>query len=138
MVRRVLSILILVMLAPACASTTTASKGPRTVTVDRADAGTTVELHPGDRLVVQLDTPTMMEWRLLLYPKDVLAKTYGSDGTGKFVFTAKTAGTGRIALMMRPFCPVPTDPRCVPEGDAVDGVGGTPPTRPLTFDVRVG
>ncbi len=139
MIRRFLAILALAALLPACAQDSVADSGtqPRTITVDRTDAGRVIALHAGDKLLVDLVTPSSMAWRLLSYPKDVLRQDAAYAGQGRFDFTATAAGTGSIALTLQPACGKAGGPPCIPNDDPVDGVGGMPPTRPVTFDIRV-
>ena len=139
MTRRFLAILTLAALLPACAHGSSGGSGanPRTITVDRTDAGRVIAMHAGDRLLISLDTSTSMQWRVLSYPKDLLRSDAAYAGQGRFDFTATATGTGRIALVMQPACGKSGGPPCSPSDYPVDGVAGMPPTRPVTFDISV-
>ncbi len=138
MLRRFLAILALAALLPACGhAIIDRVRNPATVTVGIEDTDRTVNLMTGDALVVQLDTPSSTQWRLLSYPKSMLTRETGHTDTGRFVFTATAPGTGRIALMLQPACGKAGGPPCLPSDNPVDGIGGMPPTRPVTFDIRV-
>lgn len=109
----------------------------RTVTIARSDAGHTVSLRVGDRLVVDLGTGPQASWTLASYPAAQLSVSSQSPSEGRFEFTARSPGTGTILLVMKGDCgPEQTVPCAQPgQDEPVDAVGGM--LAPKPFEVTV-
>lgn len=125
MLRRAAFVLASLMLLSACGSGgTTGPPGARTVVVLPSDAGHTISLHVGDRLLVELAGPPQATWMLAAYPREALAVTSSAPTDGRFEFTAQGSGTGQVLIVMR-----------VPSG-AVPG-GNDFPLRPFRVTIQV-
>jgi hypothetical protein len=137
-------VLFVALLAVGCArpdaTHTAATHTAATIQLGIGDAGTTVSLHVGDRLVVTLPpspgpVPKVPPgWSLATYPKDALELATNDPKNGHFEFVARAVGEGQIlalggcspgpAAAERPACPLDVKP------------GGIQP-RPLAFSVTV-
>jgi hypothetical protein len=68
-----------------------------TVTARLADNGDTVELRPGDRLVLSLGRQTPVRfWALARFPRAVLSLRDHSRQRGLYVLRARTTGRGEV------------------------------------------
>jgi hypothetical protein len=83
-----------------------AGQRPATVTIGRNDRGRTIGLEVGDHLELTLGPPAPsvrgigpLRWTLASYPKDLLVLDAQDATHGRFRFTAKAAGQGRILLL---------------------------------------
>jgi hypothetical protein len=84
-----------------------AGQRPATVTIGRNDLGRTIGLEVGDHLELSLGPPSPspslrgigpLRWTLASYPNDLLVLEDQDATHGRFRFTAKAAGQGRIVL----------------------------------------
>jgi hypothetical protein len=137
--RLLASLLIAVLLAPACAA-----GGPsgdlapaHTVTLNRSDAGEMTSLRVGDHLVLDLGTVPNGSWQLTEFPEDALSLVSSETDLGRFEFRARAVGGGQIQAVSTPGCGPAAAPACASPGDQgpADAVGGAFPPRP--FSVRV-
>ncbi len=84
---------------------------PRQLTLTEVDAGKTVQAHPGDHILIQLDAnaTTGFSWAIHKTDTTILAlqrESYtpypggavGSGGTAVFTFIAQRAGTAQLQL----------------------------------------
>jgi hypothetical protein len=83
-----------------------AGQPPGTVTVGPNDRGRTIGLEVGEHLEVALGPPRPsvpgigpQRWVLASYPSDLLALDAQDAARGRFQFTAKAAGQGRVLLL---------------------------------------
>lgn len=93
-----------------CARATQPEGRPATVLVGIGDVGDSVELRPGDRLVVDLaeeGSAAPIEWKLADYPRDALEVISSDEDASRFEFEAAREGGGRIQLSGRPTCERP-------------------------------
>jgi hypothetical protein len=90
------------ILAAACGAAggdTGGASGGRTVELDGSDTGRTVNLNPGDRLVISLAVPSpKTHWVLGRFPEKALALT-SRDQNGTYEFAARRAGRGNILIV---------------------------------------
>ena len=139
-VARIALVVTLAVLASACAGAS-GSGGSRTVTVGREDAGTTVLLHRGDHLVLDLGPSSLAVWKLLRYPTPELSLRSSEAERGRFDFSAESSGEGGIVALVAPSCGPPgalAAPECpVGGGDPADGIGGKLAARAFTVTVQV-
>ena len=105
---------------------------PATVTIGRNDRGRTIGLEVGDHLELTLGPPSPspsvrgigpLRWTLASYPNDLLVLEDQDATQGRFRFTAKAAGQGRIVLgglgdPCRPprLCPMKPPAQSAPSG----------------------
>jgi hypothetical protein len=95
------------------------------------DAGKTVTMAVGDRLVVTLPTNRLAgRWTLTGYPAGVLAPELASVPVGGFGLVARSAGSGSVVL---------TRSGCGPAADQIcpSGAGSPAPAKPVTWSVTV-
>lgn len=93
-----------------CARASQPESQPVTARVGIGDVGESVELRPGDRLVIDLaeeGSAVRMEWSLAGYPRDALDVIASDEEAGRFEFEAAGEGGGRIQLSGRPTCEKP-------------------------------
>lgn len=132
--------LVLVTLLSAGCAKAVATRTPATIQLGIHDAGTTVSVHVGDRLVITLPpsqsvVPKVpLGWSLATYPKDALELVTNDPKNGHFEFVARAVGGGKI-LALRGCSPGPA----VAEGPScpLDVGPGAMPPRPLAFNVTV-
>jgi|SRR5581483_1593956 hypothetical protein len=116
--------------------------GSGTVTIRSSDAGSTVSVRVGDRVVVALGAPPRTaRWTLAAYPRGVLALGSSNLEQGRFAFTAEAAGTGQVLVVMKTVCgsvaaPCTRASGADPENPS-DGVGGDFPLRPFRVTIEV-
>ncbi|HZP90643.1 MAG TPA: hypothetical protein VFC04_06565 [Actinomycetota bacterium] len=116
--------------------------GPETVRIGASDAGSTVSVGVGDRVVVALGQPPPTgRWALAAYPRGVLSLDSSDPGGGRFDFTAEAAGSGQVLVIMKTVCGSVAAP-CTGAGaedpeNPGDGVGGDFPLRPFRVTVEV-
>ena len=97
---------------PPPATSTAPGAGSGTVTVTEADSGKSVMLHLGDRLEVQLASPSIYIWtEPASSDESVLCRTSGSSGaTAKALFVATINGRSTVTATDNPTC----YPACLP------------------------
>jgi hypothetical protein len=107
-----------------------AASDPEVTTIGLEDAGGTISLQVGDRVVLSLDPIEGQPWLVTQYPEDILApETTDGPAVGR-AFTARAAGEGEIVAFNRAGC----DPTQLRYPCPAGGPGKPPGT---TFTVTV-
>jgi hypothetical protein len=111
------------------------------VRIGASDAGSTVSVRVGDRVLVALGAPPRTgRWTLAAYPRGVLSLVSSDLGRGRFEFAAEAPGAGQVLVIMKTVCGSVAAP-CTrasedPENPS-DGLGGDVPLRPFKVTVEV-
>jgi hypothetical protein len=132
------------ILGGACATPSATAPGAgnsASTIIGLGDAGTTVVLHVGDRLLLSLEPIQGQPWLITQYPQEILSTDSTNEGAAARTFTARAPGEGRIVAFTRAGCD-PTQLRhpygapCRPAGPPQ---GAAAPEKPpgTTFSVTV-
>lgn len=116
------------------ASSSTGDPGPSTVVVSPKDAGKTVPVHVGDRVLLATGPASGgARWVLADYPADMLSPAAKSTERGEYRFEVIARGLGRLILKRQFFCggirPAAASIPC-PVG-AESGANGDIPSLPI-------
>jgi len=129
--------ILLAAVAVACArpaeqNSPVAGEGGST-TIGLDDAGTTVALQVGDRLVLSLEPIEGQPWALTQYPEDILAPESTDGPAVGRLFTATAEGEGEIVAFNRADC----DPTQLRYPAGMCATAGSAPAKPPGTIFRV-